>query len=135
VPAVHQAAQLTHRNLTVNAAQTVYGQRLDETSVLFNYMPTFHLMHLTIGVCALATHVLWDCADVAESIEVANRYRATHYYSLPMRLCKVALHPRLTELEAPHLRAIMSGGSTLPAAASIPLARPDDSYRLRRAGS
>ncbi|WP_153813321.1 class I adenylate-forming enzyme family protein [Streptomyces sp. SUK 48] len=109
-----KAVRLSHSNLTVNAAQSAYGHRVTESSVLFNYLPTFHLMHLTIGVCAGATHVLWSGTDIAGSVTAAARYGATHFYSLPMRLTRLAADPGLNELEAPRLRAILSGGSALP---------------------
>jgi long-chain acyl-CoA synthetase len=115
--------QLTHRNLTVNAAQTAYAHRLTESSVLFNYLPTFHLMHLTIGVTVVATHVLWADEDTAGSIKAANRYRATHYYSLPVRLSRLAIDPRLPELKVPTLSAILSGGSALSPSAITTLTR------------
>ncbi|GLZ36607.1 class I adenylate-forming enzyme family protein [Actinokineospora sp. NBRC 105648] len=115
-----KAARLSHRNLTVNAAQTAYMHQVDETSVLFNHLPTLHLMHVTVSAAVAATHVLWPGADVAEAVTAASAYRATHYYSLPMRLAKLAADPRLHDLEAPSLRAVLSGGSALaPDAASV----------------
>ncbi|MEV0219860.1 class I adenylate-forming enzyme family protein [Streptomyces sp. NPDC050704] len=115
-----KAVRLTHRNLTVNAAQTAHMHQVDENSVLFNHLPTLHLMHVTVAATAGATHVLWPGADVAEAVTAADIARATHYYSLPMRLAKLAADPRLGELEAPALRAILSGGSALaPGAAGV----------------
>jgi long-chain acyl-CoA synthetase len=75
-------------------------------------------MHLTIGVCAGATHVLWSDDDLAGAVSAAARYGATHFYSLPMRLTRLAAEPALSELEAPRLRAILSGGSALPPTAA-----------------
>ncbi|WP_202637783.1 class I adenylate-forming enzyme family protein [Bailinhaonella thermotolerans] len=108
-----KGARLTHRNLTVNAAQTVHGHRLGGTSVLFNFLPTFHLVHLNIGVLARAVHVLHPDGDVAGAVEAADAARATHFYSLPMRLARLAADPRLPGLSAPALRVILSGGSAL----------------------
>jgi long-chain acyl-CoA synthetase len=117
-----KAVPLTHRNLTTNAAQTVDAQELRDTSVLLNYLPTFHTMHLNAGVCAAATHVLHHGDDVAASIEVANRYGATHYYSLPMRLSRLAADPRLPGLRLRTARALLSGGSALPPPTAAALA-------------
>ncbi|MFE3170901.1 class I adenylate-forming enzyme family protein [Amycolatopsis sp. NPDC059090] len=115
-----KAVRLSHRNLAVNAAQTVHGQQLTESSVLFNFLPTFHSMHLTAGVAAAATHVLCPGDDIAGSVDAARRHGATHYYSLPVRLARLAADPRLPELEAPASRGILSGGSALsPHAASL----------------
>ncbi len=109
-----KAVLLTQRNLTVNAAQTARAHELDESSVMLNCLPSFHLMHLNAGVCAMATHMLFPGDDHLGSIEVAERNGVTHYYSLPVRLARLAAEPGLSELRAPSLRAILSGGSALP---------------------
>ncbi|MEU1752734.1 AMP-binding protein [Micromonospora matsumotoense] len=113
-----KAVQLTHRNLTVNAAQTVYGHRLTGDSVLFNYLPTFHLMHLTIGLAATATHVLCTEPDLAEAVRVADACGATHLYSLPVRLSRLAVEPRLPMMRIRSLHAVLSGGSAMPESAT-----------------
>ncbi|MFM9441658.1 class I adenylate-forming enzyme family protein [Streptomyces acidiscabies] len=118
-----KACRLSHRNLTVNAAQTVHAQQVDESSVVFNCLPTFHLMHLTLAVTAVATHVLWPGTDSVASVRAADRLRATHYYSLPVRLARLAADPALSGLEAPSLRAIFSGGSSLSKPAGLALAQ------------
>lgn len=112
-----KAVQLTHRNLTVNAAQTVYGHRLTDDSVLFNYLPTFHLMHLTIGLASTATHVLCAEPDLAEAVRAADACGATHLYSLPVRLSRLAVEPRLPMMRISSLRAVLSGGSAMPESA------------------
>nr|AFU65902.1 DacH [Dactylosporangium sp. SC14051] len=109
-----RAVRLSHRNLTVNAAQTAHGHRLSDTSVLFNFLPTFHLMHLTIGLTAGATHVLWPDDDVAGAVRGAAGCGATHFYSLPVRLIRLARDERLPGLRIPGLRAVLSGGSAVP---------------------
>ncbi|WP_083971044.1 class I adenylate-forming enzyme family protein [Actinoplanes awajinensis] len=116
-----KAVQLTHRNLTVNAAQTVYGHRLTADSVLFNYLPTFHLMHLTIGLVATATHVLCAEPDLAVAMRAAAACGATHLYSLPVRLSRLAVDPRLPAMRIDSLRAILSGGSAMPESATVTL--------------
>ncbi len=116
-----KAVQLTHRNLEVNAAQTAYAHQLERDSVLFDYLPTFHLMHLTASVAAGATLVLHTGADVVAAVATAASRRTTHFYSLPVRLILLAVNPGLPELEAPTLRAVLSGGSTMPPQATSAL--------------
>jgi long-chain acyl-CoA synthetase len=111
-----KAVQLTHRNLVVNAAQTAHAHRVTAASVVFDHLPTFHLMHLTLGLAAGAQVVLWPAGDEADAVDAAARYRATHFYSLPVRLSRLAAHPRLRELRMPGLTAILAGGSALPVA-------------------
>jgi len=114
-----KGVRLSHRNLTVNAAQVAAGHGLDHTSVVLNHLPTYHLMHLNSAVFAGATQVLCPGDDTAAAIEAANEHRATRFYSLPVRLLRLADDPRLPELKLATVEAIMSGGSALaPAAAS-----------------
>ncbi|MGW5052768.1 class I adenylate-forming enzyme family protein [Actinokineospora sp. NPDC004072] len=118
-----KGVRLTHRNLTVNAAQTVHGHQLTADSVLFNYLPTFHLMHLSIGVAAMASHVLFPDEDTPAMAAAARRCGATHLYSLPVRLARLAADPHLAAVRIPTLRAVLSGGSAL---------RPDRAEALAR---
>ncbi|WP_248958977.1 AMP-binding protein [Sphaerisporangium perillae] len=109
-----KAVRLTHRNLTVNAAQTAHAHGLTADSVIFNYLPTFHLMHLNIATHAGCAQILHADPDVAASTETARRYGVTHYYSLPMRLSRLAADPNLADLRLTGVHAILSGGSALP---------------------
>ncbi|TCO62051.1 AMP-binding protein [Actinocrispum wychmicini] len=114
-----KGCRLSQANLVVNAAQTAVAHLVDETSVVLNHLPKYHLMHLNSAVHAAATQVLCQEWDVVKAVELANTAGATHYYSIPMRLTKLAGHPRLPELRLTTVRAIASGGSALaPAAAS-----------------
>ncbi|MFE7429451.1 class I adenylate-forming enzyme family protein [Streptomyces sp. NPDC057545] len=122
-----KAVRLSHRNLTVNAAQTVHGNRLSASSVLFNYLPVFHPMHLNAGVAAAATIVLYAGQDLAEAVRTAARYGATHFYSLPVQLARLAVDPRLPGLSVPTLQAVLSGGSALAPRAAAALS---DHFRV-----
>lgn len=113
---------LSHRNVTVNAAQVAAAHHVTGSSVTFNYLPTFHPMHLNSAVCAGATQVLCDSRDVVDSVRMANRYGATHYYSLPVRLARLAVDPRLAGLRFETVTVIASGGSALSARATTRLA-------------
>ncbi|WP_251094257.1 class I adenylate-forming enzyme family protein [Streptomyces sp. Caat 7-52] len=110
-----KAVPLTHRNLTVNAAQTAQAQGLDATSVTLNQLPLFHLMHLNSALWAGATQVLCPDGDAAAAVAEADRYEATHWFSIPMRLARLAADPRLPELKPRTVRGIFCGGSALPA--------------------
>ncbi|KOG87816.1 hypothetical protein ADK38_23315, partial [Streptomyces varsoviensis] len=76
-----KAVQLTHRNLTVNAAQTAHAQGLDDTSVTLNQLPLFHLMHLNSAVWAGAAQVLFPGGDTPAALAAADEAGATHYFS------------------------------------------------------
>jgi len=113
-----KGVRLTHRNLTANAAQIAGAHLLDGTSVTLNHLPTYHPMHLNSAVHAGATQVLCPAPDPVDAVHAANRAGATHLYSLPVRLARLAATApeglRLTSV-----RRIASGGSPLP----VPAAR------------
>lgn len=118
-----KAVQLTHRNLVVNAVQIAAVHELNSNSVALNHLPLFHPMHLNSAVWAGAAQVLVPEADGAAAVEAANRHRATHFYSLPVRLAHLAADPRLPELRLQTVGAVFSGGSALLPAPARTLAR------------
>jgi long-chain acyl-CoA synthetase len=116
-----KAVQLTHRNLIANAAQTVQAHSLDTTSTSFNCLPAYHLMHLNAAVYAGATQVLFGTpalagrGQVTDSVAEAVRIGATHYYTLPLLLARLAREPELATATAGALRGMFCGGSALAA--------------------
>ncbi|MGW0534435.1 class I adenylate-forming enzyme family protein [Streptomyces sp. NPDC003032] len=114
-----KGVRLTHRNLTVNAAQIAEAHRLDAGSVTLNHLPTFHPMHLNSAMRAAATQILCTAPDPADAVQEANRAGATHFYSLPVRLARLAGAPGLDGVALTSVRLIASGGSALP----VPAAR------------
>jgi long-chain acyl-CoA synthetase len=112
---------LSHRNLAANAAQIVRAHRLSPNSVTVNHLPTYHLMHLNSAVWSGATQILCTDPDPVVATRTAAEAGATHYYSLPMRLARLAGDPRLRELRLETVRAILSGGSALAPAAAAAL--------------
>ncbi|MCD0485155.1 AMP-binding protein [Streptacidiphilus sp. ASG 303] len=113
-----KGVRLTHRNLVVNAAQIAQAHRLDGGSVTVNHLPTFHPMHLNSAVRAGATQVLCAAPEPSAAVAAADEHGATHLYSLPVRLARLAAGPAP---DGPSLRTvarIASGGSALPPAAA-----------------
>ncbi|MBP0460082.1 AMP-binding protein [Streptomyces montanisoli] len=109
-----KAVALTHRNLAVNAAQIADAHLLDADSVTVNHLPTFHPMHLNSAVRAAATQVLCTGPDPVDAVTAANDHGATHLYSLPVRLMRLAADPALAGLALRTVERIASGGSALP---------------------
>ena len=109
-----KAVRLTHRNLAVNAAQIADAHLLDADSVTLNHLPTFHPMHLNSAIRAGATQVLCTGPAPADAVAAANRHSATHLYSLPVRLARLAVDPGLAGLSLRTVTRIASGGSALP---------------------
>ncbi|WHT23332.1 AMP-binding protein [Crossiella sp. CA-258035] len=114
-----KAVVLSHRNLVVNAAQIAEAHELDEHAISLNHLPTYHPMHLNSAVHAGALQVLCTSPSSADAIDLANRNEATHYYSLPVRLARLAADPGLPDLRLRTVGRVLSGGSALP----VPAAR------------
>ncbi len=104
---------LSHRNLTVNAAQVAAVHGLDGTSTILNQLPKYHLMHLNSAVRAGATQVLCADRDPVAGIDLANRRGCSHLYTIPVRLNELAADPALPGLRLESVRMIASGGSAL----------------------
>jgi long-chain acyl-CoA synthetase len=117
-----KAVLLTHRNLVCNAVQIAQAHGLGADSVTMNHLPTYHPMHLNSAVYAEATQVLCVDPDPAHAVAAADRYSATHFYSLPVRLARTAADPRLINLKMRQVRVILSGGSALAPSAAARLA-------------
>ncbi len=113
-----KTVMLSHRNVTANAVQIADAHRLGGGSVAVNHLPTFHPMHMNSAIAAGAAQILCTEPDTADSVRTANRYGASHYYSMPMRLTALADSPHLPELRFETVRMIASGGSALAPAAA-----------------
>ncbi|MFJ9109801.1 AMP-binding protein [Streptomyces sp. NPDC102283] len=105
---------LSHRNLTVNAAQVAEAHGLGPDSVVLNHLPKFHLMHMNGVVHAGAVHVPCTAPEDRAAVEAANDARASHFYTIPMKLNRLAADPELPNLRLDTVRMIASGGSALP---------------------
>ncbi|WP_328538828.1 class I adenylate-forming enzyme family protein [Streptomyces sp. NBC_00344] len=114
-----KAVRLSHRNVTVNAAQIARAHRLDSETVTLNHLPTYHPMHLNSAIAAGATQVLCASPEPYAALMTANRHHATILYSLPVRLARLAADPDLDSVPMTSVRRIASGGSGLP----VPAAR------------
>lgn len=106
-----KAVRLSHRNVTVNAAQVAQAHALSPDAVSVVNLPTYHPMHLNPAILAGATQVL--CPEPGGAVELAARHGATHYYSMPAWLIRLAATAP-AENTVPSLRMIASGGSALP---------------------
>jgi long-chain acyl-CoA synthetase len=70
------------------------------------------------GRWALPPHghrVAGSDGDAAAAVAAADRHGATHWFSIPVRLARLAADPRLPGLRPRTVRGIFCGGSALPA--------------------
>lgn len=109
-----KAVTLSHRNIAINAAQVAQAHELRSGSISAVNLPTYHPMHLNPAVLTGTTQVLCPVPDPIRPTELAREHGATHYYSMPAWLTRLATHPGLPATRIPTLRMIASGGSALP---------------------
>lgn len=113
-----KAVALGHHAIKSCAAQFAHTHRVDAASTLFAQLPIFSPLHLNAAVFAGAAQVLGPGGlggSAAETVELADRYGATHYYALPVTLARLAADPGLEALKFRTVRQIAAGNATLPA--------------------
>ncbi|HLV00041.1 MAG TPA: long-chain fatty acid--CoA ligase [Acidobacteriota bacterium] len=118
---VSKGAELTHRNVVVNAYQTrAWLWSIDEgREVLLCVLPFFHSYGMTTGmhlsVVARSTMLLlprFELADVAKNIK---KYRPTIFCGVPSMYNAINRYPKLTPEDVSSIRLCISGGAALPA--------------------
>ncbi|MDG4825467.1 AMP-binding protein [Asanoa sp. WMMD1127] len=114
---------LTHRNLTVGAAQAARAYGFGPGSTVVNHLPAYEQVYLDATVHAAATQVLCADPDPAGGVALAGREAATHYCGLPAPLTRLAADPRDTHPRTLTVRAVLSGGATITPAAARRLAK------------
>ncbi len=113
---------LTHRNLTIGAAQAAQAYGFGPGSTVVNHLPAYEQVYLNAAVYAAATQVLCADPDPAGGVTLAGQEAATHYCGLPAPLARLAADPRPTHPRTPTVRAVLSSGATLAPAAANRLA-------------
>jgi long-chain acyl-CoA synthetase len=108
-----KAVLLSQRNVTANAAQVADALQIDAGSVCVIGFPTYHPMHMNGTVIAGATQVLTTDPDLATAVRLANQSRATHMFSLPAWLNRLASYTGPDDLRLDTVRFVGSGGAAL----------------------
>ncbi|MBO0807007.1 MAG: AMP-binding protein [Actinobacteria bacterium] len=108
-----KAVLLSQRNVTANARQVADALQIDAGSVCVICFPTYHPMHMNGTVISAATQVLTADPDLASAVRLARRYRATHLFSLPAWLNKLASYAGPDDLTLDTVRFVGSGGAAL----------------------
>jgi long-chain acyl-CoA synthetase len=108
-----KAVLLSQRNVTANAAQVADALQIDAESVCVICFPTYHPMHMNGTVIAAATQVLTTDPDLTTAVRLANQARATHMFSLPAWLNRLASYSGPDEVRLDTVRFVGSGGAAL----------------------
>ena len=114
-----KGALLRHRGLLNNGADTVDRMGVDPGDVFITTMPLFHTggcVCCVIGsVSKAATQVLVESFDPALVLEMFGTYRGNAMVGVPTMLIAMLEHPTFSTTDLSAVKAICSGGSTVPA--------------------
>jgi long-chain acyl-CoA synthetase len=117
---VSKGAELTHRNLVVNAYQCkVWLNAKEAEHVTLVQIPLFHSYGMTIGmnlsVLIASTMLLVpDPRDFDDVIGTIVRYRPTLYPGVPAMYNALINHPKSAKYDLRSIKLCISGASALP---------------------
>jgi fatty-acyl-CoA synthase len=115
-----KGALLRHRGLLNNGADTADRMGVDPGDVFVTTMPLFHTggcVCCVIGaVSKAATQVLIEAFEPGLVLEMLGTYRGNAMLGVPTMLVAMLEHPTFPATDLSSVKAICSGGSTVPAA-------------------
>jgi fatty-acyl-CoA synthase len=115
-----KGALLHHRGLANNGADTAERMGIDPGDVFITTMPLFHTggcVCCVIGaVSKAATQVLVEAFEPGLVLELLAAYRGNAMLGVPTMLVAMLEHPAFATTDLSSVKAICSGGSTVPAA-------------------
>ena len=114
-----KGALLRHRGLVNNGADTADRMGVDPGDVFVTTMPLFHTggcVCCVLGsVSKAATQVLVEAFDPAIVLEMFGTYRGNAMVGVPTMLIAMLEHATFPTTDLSSVKAICSGGSTVPA--------------------
>ncbi len=115
-----KGALLHHRGLANNGADTAERMGIDPGDVFVTTMPLFHTggcVCCVLGaVSKAATQVLLEAFEPGLVLELFATYRGNAMVGVPTMLVAMLEHPSFASSDLSSVKAICSGGSTVPAA-------------------
>jgi long-chain acyl-CoA synthetase len=117
---VSKGAQLTHRNILVNAYQVLAWIKAEEgKEVCLVAIPLFHSYGMTCGMntAALVANtgiLIPDPRDLDDVLESIHKYRPTLYPGVPAMYVAINNHPDVQRYDLSSLRICNSGAAPLP---------------------
>ena len=115
-----KGALLHHRGLANNGADTAVQMGVQPGDVFVTTMPLFHTggcVCCVLGaVSRAATQVLVEAFEPGLVLEMFSTYRGNAMLGVPTMLVAMLEHPSFATTDLSSVKAICSGGSTVPAA-------------------
>ncbi len=115
-----KGALLHHRGLANNGAHTMDRMGVDDGAVWTTTMPLFHtggcVLCVLGAVAKRATQVLVEAFEPGLVLQLIGEYKANAMLAVPTMLVAMMEHPTFSRTDLSGMKAICSGGSTVPAA-------------------
>jgi len=117
---VSKGAQLTHKNILVNACQCKYWLNAQETQeVAMTALPLYHSYAMTtcmnLGtVVAGAMLLVPDPRDLEDVLKSITAHKPTMYPGVPAMYVAINNYPELSKYDVSSIRACVSGAAGLP---------------------
>jgi len=115
-----KGAELTHRNIMVNAQQVAVWVNLsDRTERTLVTLPLFHSYGMTCamnpGALKASTGILIpDPRDMDDILKSIHKYKPTLYPGVPAMYVAINNHPDVNKYDLSSIKACMSGAAPLP---------------------
>jgi len=114
-----KGALLHHRGLANNGADTAERMGIDQGDIFITTMPLFHTggcVCCVLGaVSKAATQVLLEAFEPGLVLELFATYHGNAMVGVPTMLVAMLEHPSFASTDLSSVKAICSGGSTVPA--------------------
>jgi long-chain acyl-CoA synthetase len=117
---VSKGAQLTHKNIWINAYQTkVWTNAQDREEITLATLPLFHSYGMTTcmntGAIIAGTMVLIpDPRDIDDILKTIEKHRPTLYPGVPAMYVAINNHPQVSKYDLSSIKACNSGAAALP---------------------
>jgi long-chain acyl-CoA synthetase len=115
-----KGAQLTHKNIFINAYQTnVWASTAEAKDSTLTTVPLFHSLGMTMcmnaSVLGAGTMILVaDPRDLDDILKNIDKHRPTFYPGVPAMYVAINNHPQVNKYDLSSLRACSSGAAPLP---------------------
>jgi long-chain acyl-CoA synthetase len=117
---VPKGAELSHRNIMVNAVQTkVWFNAIDGEEIVLAALPASHSYGMTTAmnfplICGATVLLIPNPRDIKDVLENIQRFRPTAYPGVPTMYVAINNYPGVGNYDLSSIRACISGGAALP---------------------
>ncbi len=114
-----KGVMLSHQNLTANVRQTMALGMTDESAVVLDFLPFYHIYGMMVllncGLAVGATQIILPRFDPASALNLIQEHKVTDLYCVPPVILALVNLPSLGDYDLSSLRFLMSGAAPLPA--------------------